>query len=93
MNSLSKDKALGLDRPIARRDFLNGVAIALGAIGGGKLGIGKASAETGLAWPQDEVGYYPPSLTGLRGSHPGSFPTLSVSRTGTPRSPASWFGI
>ena len=82
MNSSSKDKALGLDRPIARRDFLNGAAIALGAIGGGKLGIGKVSAETGLAWPQDEVGYYPPGLTGLRGGHPGSFEAAHALRDG-----------
>jgi spermidine dehydrogenase len=82
MNSSSKDKALGLDRPIARRDFLNGVAIALGAIGGGELGIGTASAETGFAWPQDEAGYYPPGLTGLRGSHPGSFEAAHALRDG-----------
>jgi hypothetical protein len=29
------DRRLGMDRPIARRDFLNGVAIAAGAIAGG----------------------------------------------------------
>ena len=31
------DRRLGIDRPIARRDFLNGVAIAAGAIAGGML--------------------------------------------------------
>src|SRR5258708_14109800 len=31
------DRRLGMDRPIARRDFLNGVAVAAGAIAGGML--------------------------------------------------------
>ena len=65
------DRALGMDRPIGRRDFLNGVAVAVGAFGGGLVGGGAAAAAT--PWPQDQAGYYPPGLTGLRGSHPGSF--------------------
>jgi hypothetical protein len=40
------DRRLGMDRPIARRDFLNGVAIAAGAIAGGML---PAVATEGLA--------------------------------------------
>jgi len=82
MNSSSKDKALGLDRPIARRDFLNGVAIAVGAIGGSGLGSEQALAQTGRAWPQDQAGYSPPILTGLRGSHPGSFEAAHALRDG-----------
>ena len=27
----SNDKRLGMDRPIARRDFLNGIGVAIGA--------------------------------------------------------------
>ncbi len=34
------DKSLGMDRRIARRDFLNGVAIAIGSIGSGLNGAG-----------------------------------------------------
>ena len=67
------DDALGMNRPIARRDFLNGMAIAIGALGG-NLGTGLAAhAAAEPVWPQDRPDYYPPLLTGLRGSHPGSF--------------------
>ncbi len=33
-------------------------------------------------WPQDQPGYYPPVLNGLRGSHPGSFETAHALRDG-----------
>jgi spermidine dehydrogenase len=76
------DEALGMGRPIDRRDFLNGVAVAVGALGTG-LGAGAAVAEAaGGAWPQDRPGYYPPVLTGLRGSHPGSFENAHALRDG-----------
>ena len=68
------NEVLGADVPITRRDFLNGVPIAVGStIAGGLLPelIATASA-AGLA-PQDTPGYYPPTLTGLRGNHAGSF--------------------
>jgi len=76
----STDKALGMDRSIDRRDFLNGVAVAAGALGGGLLG--GAGALAASAWPQDEAGYYPPDLTGLRGSHAGSFENAHALRDG-----------
>jgi hypothetical protein len=66
-----------MDRPIARRDFLNGAALALGA-----ALAGPAFAAT--AAPQDEPGYYPPELTGMRGSHPGSFEAGHRLRDGAP---------
>ena len=66
-----RDKDLGLDRPIERRDFLNGVALTVGA--------GLVSPRVLLGLPGDAPGddfapekaasYYPPALTGLRGSH------------------------
>ena len=68
------DRALGMDRPIARRDFLNGVAVGLGVLGSASIGTGRAMAEAGATpWPQDQAGYYPPTRDGLRGSQPGSF--------------------
>jgi spermidine dehydrogenase len=48
---------------ITRRDFLNGVALTIGA--------GLTAEAQVLAQP----GRYPPALTGLRGQHPGSFET------------------
>jgi spermidine dehydrogenase len=50
---------------ITRRDFLNG--IALGTV----AGSGVAPLELLAAASHDA--YYPPRLTGMRGSHPGSF--------------------
>ena len=81
MKRTERDKALGMDRPIDRRDFLNGVAVAVGALGAGGLAT-PALAQAGLAWPQDQAGYYPPNLTGLRGSHPGSFEAAHALRDG-----------
>jgi spermidine dehydrogenase len=70
------DRSLGMHRPIARRDFLNGVAVGLGALGPGFLQGAQAAA-------QDSGAYYPPALTGLRGSHPGSFDVAHSLRDGT----------
>ena len=55
-----------MDRPITRRDFCQGVAIGVGGIP--LLGLG-AGVRAAFA----DAEYYPPALTGLRGSHPGSF--------------------
>jgi len=79
----NRDRELGMFRNITRRDFLNGVAI----------GAGAATAESflpSLVWagaageiaPQDRPGYYPPALTGLRGSHVGSFEAAHNLRDG-----------
>ena len=63
----SQDRELGMHRPITRRDFLNGAGMALG----GLLG---SSALLGLEIEaQGKPGYYPPALTGMRGSHEGSY--------------------
>ena len=65
------DRELGMDRAISRRDFVQGVAL-----GGGLVAAGLPAWAHGLVpsiAAQDRPGYYPPRLTGLRGSHPGSF--------------------
>ena len=66
------DRELGMGRAISRRDFLNGVAVGLGAWSGGLL-AGTPGADAMNAFLQDATGYYPPGLTGMRGSHDGSF--------------------
>jgi spermidine dehydrogenase len=71
------DRELGMNRPIDRRDFLQGAAVAIGA-----LGLGGATGGQTAAWPQDGAGYYPPLLTGMRGSHPGSFESAHALRDG-----------
>jgi spermidine dehydrogenase len=74
------DRALGMDRPIDRRDFLNGVAVAIGAIGA--AGLGGIAEAADSPWPQDQPRYDPPVLTGLRGSHAGSFENAHELRDG-----------
>jgi spermidine dehydrogenase len=55
---------------ITRRDFLNGVAI----------GAGTSLLAPAELFAQSDPGassiYYPPTLTGMRGSHPGSFEVM-----------------
>jgi spermidine dehydrogenase len=78
----ASDRALGMEVPIARRDFLNGAAIAVGsAIAGSWPDVIAAAAAAGPA-AQDAPGYYPPILTGLRGNHPGSFEAAHRLRDG-----------
>jgi spermidine dehydrogenase len=68
-----KDQALGMGANITRRDFLNGVAVTAGAaIVPPQMW---AAAAPDLE-PQAAPGYYPPTLTGLRGNHAGSFETM-----------------
>ena len=70
------DRELGMNRSITRRDFLNGVAVTAGA--------------ALMPWhlfadgdPEKSPAYYPPALTGMRGSHPGSFDAAHALRDGT----------
>jgi spermidine dehydrogenase len=76
------DEELGMGRPIARRDFLNGASVFAGATGAGLVGAKQVAAQAGQAWPQDRPGYCPPLLNGLRGSHPGSFEAAHALRDG-----------
>ncbi|PYQ70134.1 MAG: FAD-dependent oxidoreductase [Acidobacteria bacterium] len=78
---MTSDKDLGMHRAITRRDFLNGVAIGVGgAIAGRALPEISWLAATGIT--QDAPGYYPPALTGMRGSHDGSFEVSHALRDG-----------
>jgi spermidine dehydrogenase len=102
-------RALGMDRPITRRDFLNGVAIGTAVLKGAPSfadslrdhGVDRrgdprsegsaspaGSADAASAAAQDAPGYYPPLLTGMRGSPAGSFESAHALRDGkTPPSP------
>ena len=75
----SRDRELGLGRAITRRDFLNGVALTVGAaiVPSPLYGAFDAADSVKLA------DYYPPALTGLRGSHVGSFEVAHSVRDGT----------
>ena len=63
------DRLLGMDRDITRRDFIHDMSAFALALG---LPIGALGGE----FPPDPGAggaYYPPTRTGMRGSHPGSF--------------------
>ena len=84
-----RDLELGMQRAITRRDFVQGVAVgSAGVLAAAVLpGCAPSSspppgAAVALA-AQDAPGYYPPRLTGLRGSHPGSFEAAHALRDGT----------
>jgi len=89
-----------MDRPITRRDFMNGIAIGATAMTASAIGSNplfaaspadsgglSTTASSGAA--QDAYGYYPPLLTGMRGSHPGSFEDAHALRDGQTWPPAT----
>jgi spermidine dehydrogenase len=81
------DRDLGEGRPIPRRDFLQGMLIgAASALTGPLLAAPAAGTQT-TSGAQDAPGYYPPALTGLRGSHPGSFEPVHALRDGAVAQP------
>jgi spermidine dehydrogenase len=69
-----------MDREITRRDFLNGVALTVGTTIIPSCLFGALNSSTD---PEKSADYYPPALTGLRGSHPGAFETAHSLRDGT----------
>ncbi len=76
MSDETKERELGMERAITRRDFLNGVAIGVsGAVAGGALGAEKLLAAAALDEyaPEKDANYYPPALMGMRGNHDGTF--------------------
>jgi len=77
----ARDRQLGMYADISRRDFLNGVSVAIGA---SLLPPSSIAKDIGQ---QDLAGYYPPQLSGMRGSHAGSFEVAHGLRDG-----ASWDG-
>ncbi len=84
------DRELGMDREINRRDFLNGASIAIaGAVlaPGASEAQGREASPAAAASPFIEPSpsqetYYPPTSTGMRGSHPGSFEVAHEMRFG-----------
>ena len=84
MSDAKHDSEMGMNRPITRRDFLNGFSIA----------VGSSVALPGAVWsevfglpgpptdPEKDPAYYPPAKTGLRGSHDGSWEVAHSMRDG-----------
>ena len=78
---MTDDRALGMDRAITRRDFLNGIAIGIGGLAAHSWLDGFDAHASGESL-QDAPGYYPPALTGMRGSHEGSYEVSHALRDG-----------
>jgi spermidine dehydrogenase len=72
------DRELGMNRAITRRDFLNGISVALSGAAVYPWFDGLAPAFQPAAPGAD----YPPALTGMRGSHAGSFEVAHGLRAG-----------
>src|ERR1051326_457101 len=80
------DRALGMHCRIARRDFLNGLAVSAGGLlAADPLFAALADRDSAPAQSQD---YYPPALTGMRGNHDGSFTYAHALRDGKSWTPA-----
>ena len=84
MSRSRRDRELGMDRKITRRDFLDGIAIAAG---GAILASsapwlhGLGSDESTFA-PERDPNYYPPALMGMRGNHEGTYTAAHSLRDG-----------
>jgi spermidine dehydrogenase len=74
-------RRLGIGRAITRRDFIDGIAAAA-VLAASNRTLAAVDPDAIAAAPQDRSGYYPPSLTGMRGSHPGSFEIAHALRDG-----------
>ena len=73
-----------MHRPISRRDMLNGIAIGVSSsLASTWLTACGWSVETAALFAQDRPTYYPPALTGMRGSHDGSWELAHALRDGT----------
>src|SRR5580704_748924 len=83
MSEKSRDRELGMNRKITRRDFLDGVALAVA----GAMVASAVPRVFGLpdldSAPEKNPSYYPPALTGLRGNHEGSYPVAHSLRDHT----------
>lgn len=70
---MKSDEELGMHAPITRRDFIHDAALtALGLSVAGAAGAKETAAVHG-ADGLPSPAHYPPTRTGMRGSHPGSF--------------------
>ena len=84
MNQKEQDRELGMHQQITRRDFLNGVSIAVGAsmLAGNPLWAEAFGIPHSPFAPEKDPTYYPPAKTGMRGSHDGSWEVAHALRDG-----------
>jgi spermidine dehydrogenase len=84
MSRKKRERGMGMNPKITRRDFLNGVGITIGAplLGYDPFLLDVFGVPDTSFAPEKAPNYYPPSKTGLRGSHPGSFEVAHSLRDG-----------
>ncbi|MFZ0816259.1 MAG: FAD-dependent oxidoreductase [Candidatus Sulfotelmatobacter sp.] len=82
MSEENRDQQLGMGRRITRRDFLNGVAVGIGALGYASLPELAHGTQAAFQAGADSAKLYPPALTGMRGSAPGSYDVAHALRDG-----------
>ena len=81
--SSASDREPDTSRTVTRRDFLNGVSIAVGAsLAAGSPWLEAFGIPDSPFAPEKDPGYYPPAKTGMRGSHDGSFEVAHELRDG-----------
>lgn len=75
MNDNSRDRELGMNRNVTRRDFLNGFALTVGGtfLSGHSGWLNTFGMPHSPYDPEKSPHYDPPALTGLRGDHDGSW--------------------
>ena len=79
-----RDLELGMGCAITRRDFLNGFSVAIGSslVSSHSKWFDAFGLPQSPLDPEKDPKYYPPSLTGMRGSHEGSFEVAHAVRDG-----------
>jgi len=83
MSDKDKDRDLGMAREITRRDFLNGIGIAVGtSLAANSTWLHAFGIPQSPFAPEKDPGYYPPAKTGMRGSHDGSWEVAHELRDG-----------
>src|ERR1035437_9123361 len=84
MSDKDQDRELGMGREITRRDFLNGISIAVGTslVAANSTWLEAFGVPQSPFAPEKDPGYYPPAKTGLRGSHDGSWEVAHDLRDG-----------
>jgi spermidine dehydrogenase len=84
MSDKDQDRELGMGREITRRDFLNGVSIAVGTslMAANSTWLEAFGLPQSPFAPEKDRSYYPPAKTGLRGSHDGSWEVAHDLRDG-----------
>jgi spermidine dehydrogenase len=84
MSDDSRDRELGMNRKITRRDFLDGVAVSTGGavLASSAPWLHSLGFPDSAYAPEKDPNYYPPALMGMRGNHEGTYTSAHSLRDG-----------